>query len=97
MANLNFARRSADSAGGIGKEERLLFGANQAEQQAGLGVVVVIAEIPVLGGPPIGQTRSGWIVDSVTRMSISKEQRFILQVPLANTYLSLHVGMNIRL
>jgi hypothetical protein len=59
VANLDLPRRILDGAGGVGKEERLFLGADQAEEEAGLGVVVVIviAEVPVVRGPLQGQGR----------------------------------------
>jgi len=53
MTNLDLPRRSADGSCGVGKEERPPFGIYQAEEQAGLSVVIVIvfAEIPVVCSP----------------------------------------------
>ena len=38
VADLNLPRRGADCAGGVGEQHRLLVGAHQTEEQAGLGV-----------------------------------------------------------
>ena len=52
MPDLYFFRRIGDSAGGIFKERLLLGGFHQAEKLARLGIVIVIilTEIPVVGG-----------------------------------------------
>jgi hypothetical protein len=61
VADLNLPRCVAECTGGVGKEECLLFGSDQAEEEAGLGVIVVIvvAEVPVIRSPLQGQGRLG--------------------------------------
>ena len=61
MAELNLSGRTADGPGRIFKKGFLLFRAHQAEQQAGLGVVVIIilAKIPVIGSAVKGKGRLG--------------------------------------
>jgi hypothetical protein len=61
MAHLDFQGSILDGTGGVGEEERLLFRADQAEQQAGLSVVIVIVfpKIPVGGSSLQGQRRLG--------------------------------------
>jgi len=53
VTDLNLPWCVAECTGGVGKEECLLFGADQAEEEAGLGVIVVIviAEVPVSAAP----------------------------------------------
>jgi hypothetical protein len=63
VANLNLTRRPAYRAGGVGKKELFLVGAHQAEEGAGLGVVILVcAMIPVIGGAFEAEGRFGKIL-----------------------------------
>lgn len=61
MAVLDLPWCVSHAASGVLEEQFLLLGADQTEQKAGLGVVIVVilTEIPVVGGSLQGQRRLG--------------------------------------
>ena len=60
MTDLNLPRRTADGAGGVGKEELFLVGGHEAEELAWLGIVIgVFSMIPVVGSALQAEGRFG--------------------------------------
>ena len=52
VADLDLPRCLADGAGGVGAQECLLFGTHETKEHARLRVVVIVlAMVPVVGGP----------------------------------------------
>src|SRR3990172_5115563 len=62
VADLDLLGSVAHGAGGVGKEQCFLLGTHQAEEPAGLGVIIaVLAMIPVVGSPFQAERRFGKI------------------------------------